>query len=170
MSTTKALLATIIANPQDDTARLVYADWLQENGDEDRAEFIRVQCALAQKRLPAGSPPRRQLEKQQRTLFAARAAKWAEAYGKWCEVDLDYWRRGFPTEARIFNTPYAQPPSLHRVLNELRQACDCAPIEGLALHLPVDDEKGIKAFASLKELARLRRLEVWGSHNSRVES
>jgi hypothetical protein len=27
-------------------ARLVFADWLQENGDEARAELIRVQCAL----------------------------------------------------------------------------------------------------------------------------
>lgn len=38
-------LRTIRENPDDDTARLVYADWLQERGEEDRAEFIRVQCA-----------------------------------------------------------------------------------------------------------------------------
>jgi uncharacterized protein (TIGR02996 family) len=41
-----ALLAAIIANPECDTARLVYADWLQEHGQEDRAEFIRVQVEL----------------------------------------------------------------------------------------------------------------------------
>lgn len=41
-----ALLAAILANPEEDTPRLVYADWLQENGDEARAEFIRVQCEL----------------------------------------------------------------------------------------------------------------------------
>lgn len=39
-----ALLAAIIANPDEDTPRLVYADWLQENGQEERAEFIRSQC------------------------------------------------------------------------------------------------------------------------------
>jgi uncharacterized protein (TIGR02996 family) len=39
-------LAAIIADPADDTPRLVFADWLQENGDEDRAEFIRIQCDL----------------------------------------------------------------------------------------------------------------------------
>ena len=43
-----ALLAAIIANPDDDTPRLIYADWLQENGDEDRAEFIRLQLERAQ--------------------------------------------------------------------------------------------------------------------------
>ena len=42
-----ALLAAIYHNPHDDTPRLVYADWLEENGDEARAEFIRVQCRIA---------------------------------------------------------------------------------------------------------------------------
>jgi uncharacterized protein (TIGR02996 family) len=40
-----ALLAAVIANPDEDTPRLVYADWLQENGQPERAEFIRLQCA-----------------------------------------------------------------------------------------------------------------------------
>lgn len=40
----EAFLADIIASPADDTARLIYADWLQDHGEEDRAEFIRVQC------------------------------------------------------------------------------------------------------------------------------
>jgi uncharacterized protein (TIGR02996 family) len=39
-----ALLAAIRADLADDTPRLVYADWLQENGDEDRAAFIRRDC------------------------------------------------------------------------------------------------------------------------------
>jgi uncharacterized protein (TIGR02996 family) len=39
-------LGAIVAHRADDTARLVFADWLQENGDEDRAEFIRDQIAL----------------------------------------------------------------------------------------------------------------------------
>lgn len=30
----------------DDAPRLVYADWLDENGNSERAEFIRVQCEL----------------------------------------------------------------------------------------------------------------------------
>jgi len=45
-----ALMAAIIANPDEDTPRLVLADWLDENGDEHdhgRAEFIRLQCELA---------------------------------------------------------------------------------------------------------------------------
>ena len=37
-----ALLRAIIDSPADDTPRLVCADWLDENGDPARAEFIRV--------------------------------------------------------------------------------------------------------------------------------
>lgn len=41
-----AFLKEITANPEDLTPRLVYADWLDEQGDP-RGEFIRVQCELA---------------------------------------------------------------------------------------------------------------------------
>jgi uncharacterized protein (TIGR02996 family) len=42
-----ALLAAIRANPEEDTPRLMFADWLDEHGDTDRAEFIRLSCELA---------------------------------------------------------------------------------------------------------------------------
>jgi uncharacterized protein (TIGR02996 family) len=42
-----AFLAAIAADPDTDGLRLAYADWLDEHGDTARAEFIRVQCALA---------------------------------------------------------------------------------------------------------------------------
>lgn len=37
------LLASIIASPEDNAPRLVYADWLEENNEEERAKFIRMQ-------------------------------------------------------------------------------------------------------------------------------
>lgn len=42
-----AFIATICDRPTEDGPRLVYADWLEEQGDADRAEFIRVQVKLA---------------------------------------------------------------------------------------------------------------------------
>ena len=42
-----ALLRAIRANPDEDTPRLMLADWLDENGEPERAEFIRLQCELA---------------------------------------------------------------------------------------------------------------------------
>ena len=47
------LLAAIVAEPDEDTPRLVYADWLQENGDTEQAQFIRDSIVLA--RAPHGS-------------------------------------------------------------------------------------------------------------------
>ena len=46
-SARRTFLDEIIENPNDDDARLIYADWLEEQGDP-RGEFIRVQCELAQ--------------------------------------------------------------------------------------------------------------------------
>lgn len=47
MTDADALLAAILADPADDTVRLAYADHLDETGEHDRAEFIRVQVELA---------------------------------------------------------------------------------------------------------------------------
>lgn len=47
----QALLHAIIADPDDDAVRLVYADWLEEHGaaaDRDRAQLIRLQIELEQ--------------------------------------------------------------------------------------------------------------------------
>src|SRR5687767_4492465 len=43
----EALLRAIIADPDDTTLRLAYADWLEEHDEAERAEFVRVQCRLA---------------------------------------------------------------------------------------------------------------------------
>jgi uncharacterized protein (TIGR02996 family) len=40
-------LRAICENPDDDTVRLVYADWLDEHGESDRAELIRIGLRLA---------------------------------------------------------------------------------------------------------------------------
>jgi uncharacterized protein (TIGR02996 family) len=44
MTTRDQLLRRILEDPADTTARLVYADLLEEQGEADRAEFIRAQC------------------------------------------------------------------------------------------------------------------------------
>src|SRR5215218_8987498 len=41
----EALLNAIRANPDDHTARLVYADWLDEH-DDPLAEYVRAECEL----------------------------------------------------------------------------------------------------------------------------
>jgi uncharacterized protein (TIGR02996 family) len=47
VSSAKAFLEAINANSDDDEPRLIYADWLEENGDAQRTEFIRLQIQSA---------------------------------------------------------------------------------------------------------------------------
>jgi uncharacterized protein (TIGR02996 family) len=90
MTDEPALLAAIAARPDDDTPRLVYADWLDDHGDADRAEFIRLQCRLAQGGPDDPAAAERADELQERHL-ARLLAGLPKALGlRW---DL---RRGFP--------------------------------------------------------------------------
>lgn len=67
MARNPELLRAIRTHPDDDTVRLVYADWLQENGDEAHADLIRVQCELARKPKPKR---RADLQKREAELLA----------------------------------------------------------------------------------------------------
>jgi uncharacterized protein (TIGR02996 family) len=76
MSDGDALLAAILAEPDEDTPRLAYADWLDEVGDEvgqARAELIRVQIELA--RMPPGVR-NLNLEAREKRLLAIHYKDW----------------------------------------------------------------------------------------------
>src|SRR4051812_26638589 len=47
MSDREALYAAILAQPDEETPRLLYADWLEENGQPKAAQYIRAACELA---------------------------------------------------------------------------------------------------------------------------
>jgi uncharacterized protein (TIGR02996 family) len=47
MNGDEGLFRAMLESPQDETLRQVLADWHEEHGDGDRAEFIRLQCRLA---------------------------------------------------------------------------------------------------------------------------
>src|SRR5262249_9492807 len=47
MTPEDGFLQAVTESPEDDTPRLVYADWLDDHGQADRAEVIRLQCELA---------------------------------------------------------------------------------------------------------------------------
>jgi uncharacterized protein (TIGR02996 family) len=47
MATADDFIWAILEAPDEDTPRLVFADWLTDQGEEAHAEFIRLQCRLA---------------------------------------------------------------------------------------------------------------------------
>lgn len=77
MDDRRALMATCIANPDEDTPRLVLADWLQEHGDkydQARAEFIRLQ--IQAENLPEGDTIRKKMEAAAKKLEKKHHVKW----------------------------------------------------------------------------------------------
>ena len=65
-----AFLAAVRAAPDDDLPRLVYADWLEERGDGERAEFIRLSCETPPE------PRADAVEARLRELLAAHGRRW----------------------------------------------------------------------------------------------
>jgi uncharacterized protein (TIGR02996 family) len=76
MTTRASFLADILESPDDDGPRLGFADWLEDNGDSPRAEFIRARIDWA--RSPPDDPRRPALERRARELLAARGKGWLE--------------------------------------------------------------------------------------------
>ena len=74
-----AFLQAIIESPDDDSLRLIYADWLDDHGQAERAEFIRVQLGLGQ--LPVADPRRAGLVLRRQELLAGHQEDWVEQCG-----------------------------------------------------------------------------------------
>lgn len=97
-----AFLDAIFDTPDDDTPRLVYADWLAEHGQEHYAQFIRLQCAAA--RHPLWSDEANRLWEEIGRVWPRLDEEWwpatREAWlcKEWRSALLDavHFRRGFP--------------------------------------------------------------------------
>jgi uncharacterized protein (TIGR02996 family) len=68
-----AFLAAIRDNPDDDASRLIFADWLEEQGDP-RGEFLRVQCMLAG--MDGDDPRRAELQRHEAELLHQHSQNW----------------------------------------------------------------------------------------------
>jgi uncharacterized protein (TIGR02996 family) len=100
-----AFLTAIAAQPEEDTPRLAFADWLDERDRAEEAELIRVQCELEPIRHLHGEERTDELHKLADTLY------WAprEAAERWFvdrvgprghDVGVVF-RRGFAEELRL---------------------------------------------------------------------
>jgi uncharacterized protein (TIGR02996 family) len=69
-----AFLSEICDSPEDDAPRLVFADWLEENGEPQRAEFIRLQVRLA--KMGEWEPERAELLDREWELLAVYKPRW----------------------------------------------------------------------------------------------
>jgi uncharacterized protein (TIGR02996 family) len=156
-----AFLQAIIESPDDDAPRLVYADWLDDHGDADRAVFIRAQCALARfyKDDPFdGGVLDWQLAPHHREAWLAQlTAPGLKEAGEEGPVVTFTFRRGFVESLHLavphlFGEFLACAPDVFRL----------TPLLHLRLWLPCGDEdsrEGLAALLALPQIGHLRTLD-----------
>jgi uncharacterized protein (TIGR02996 family) len=93
-SESAALLAAVLAAPDDDAPRLIFADWLDEHGRPDRAAFIRLQIEFS--RLPAFDPHREVVARQADRLFDRHGSDWVAELPQLGGISWTDFDRGFP--------------------------------------------------------------------------
>ena len=89
MSEREGFLRAICADPDDDTVRLAFADWLQEHGESNSAEFIRLHIAWCRREPDA--PPDEDLRLRLVDAWLGSGCPDAPPLGQW----LDAYDRGF---------------------------------------------------------------------------
>ena len=127
MSERAAFISAILTTPNDDTPRLVFADWLEENGAPERAEFVRVQIEAA--KLPGNKRDKSTPAKRAAVLLKKHEKKWREAVGV---PRSGSYSRGFLTDLRFSNRDF--PTRVAALLNH-EPATDFR----LDLHNSMDD-------------------------------
>ncbi|MFO0929962.1 MAG: TIGR02996 domain-containing protein [Gemmataceae bacterium] len=88
-----AFLASIVEHPDDDAPRLIFADWLDDHGNADRAEFIRVQVESA--RVPPSSARGVTLLRREAELRQRGEDEWRTRLPQLDGVSWEGFSRGF---------------------------------------------------------------------------
>ena len=167
-------IQAILANPDDDAPRLVFADWLEERGDP-WGEFIRVQCALAHEQSISGQRYHELYARQSRLLHEH--PEWHEplhTLGISLASPSFSFRRGFieylDIDAHLFlyrgaalfqAAPLLRRVRLQKAAEHMRAWKTCSSLRRLiSLEFGEDDidAAGAQALADSPHLLRLTRL------------
>jgi uncharacterized protein (TIGR02996 family) len=142
MARAQGFLDAVSAAPDDDAPRLVFSDWLEEHGDAERAEFIRVQCELAR---GAGIAARREsLRRRERELLQTHEDEWLGPLR--AAVRRAAFVRGFVERVTVH---------AHR-LNEAAALFSSAPIR----HLILLDARDMAEVVDVPQLRRITTLDL----------
>jgi uncharacterized protein (TIGR02996 family) len=149
VSEAQALLQAILDEPDDDVSRLVYADWLEEHGEAERGELIRLQCRQARK-WPVRVYDSRDPDNQRMfELERAHGERWLEELPRVAGVHWWGFWRGFPT---------AQVRSWGALQKGAAAVWSATPLEDIDLcELSLPDAQQM---AQSPHLGRLRALSV----------
>jgi uncharacterized protein (TIGR02996 family) len=146
----EAFLKSIREEPTEDAHRLIYADWLEEQGDADslaRAEFIRLQCQLWQQPVEKRNRPFRLREKQ---LWEEHRDKWLTTVPEPLRTPALVFHRGFLEEVNL---------PLVRFLEHADDLFAHNPLHRLTLRDPLAS-RDVSTFVACPHLARLTALSL----------
>jgi uncharacterized protein (TIGR02996 family) len=165
-----AFLRAIKERPDDDVARLVYADWLTEQGDAERGEFIRLQVDL--ERLPEDDKRLPELRKRVAAIQRAHAKGWLPATvhalngrGHRQVTDCKF-RRGFLDSASLW-------PRRPGLVAAALDALALEPLERLRLHCGGGDvplDQALAELAASPHVGGLRELQLSGQEGISPQS
>lgn len=148
MSDRDALLNAIALRPEEDVPRLMYADWLEENGEPERADFVRTQVYLAQTGLPSGDKPA--LVKRNVHYLTNWVREWQAQLPELAGIEWGDFNRGLIEEVRA---THEGPVVAH--------AADIFAVPGVHV-LRLWHMRDGRALAAVPELERLRVLRIIG--------
>lgn len=146
-------LQSILDDPDDDAARLVFADWLDEHGEPQRAAFIRAQVRLASMSEDDPARPALLLDEAaylshaQEELFAKKRPAWLAKLPNWAAKGLAY-ERGFPARLRL---------TANRFTEQAAEIMAVVPLQHVELTAV---KRAPGALAACEALRRLRSLTV----------
>jgi uncharacterized protein (TIGR02996 family) len=165
------LLQAIRDDPGDAVVRLVYADWLEEQGELDRAELVRLQCRLAE--LPLVDQQRQDLHDRERALLAKRHGEWLQPLEK-LNVNYRFPRFGFVEHVELTAKTFVNraevlfkvAPGIHQVsfrdaAGQMARLARCAHLEKLStINLWQNDigDVGVEALTDSPFTGKLRIL------------
>lgn len=152
-------LEQIVACPDDDAVRLVYADWLEERGESDRAELIRVQIERAA--LPVWDARQLPLRVRENALLKQDEWRWKQELPQLKGVIWGTFRRGFVSTATL-----TQSSALKKHAGRLANG---VPLESLSMGWPQarDALDKVAPLPGLRELT-LNSMFVAGSEADRL--
>ena len=166
-----SFLEAIREDPADDVPRLVFADWLEDDGEYDRAEFIRVQCELARGVRDRGRSI--ELHTRLRQLMQMHREKWLGALAELAPDAI--FERGFVDTIRIsaslflahVEAIFTHHPirkirfeRAHRILYDLTACPHLASLDALDLQDEPLRDDGLAILGRCKHLGRLKSLDL----------
>jgi uncharacterized protein (TIGR02996 family) len=137
--------------PDDDLRRSAFADWCEERGDVERAEFIRLRVKLS--RVPEREQDQTQVTRA-RELLVRHRGSWLGSRINLAPAGAWGFVRGLPETLTCYSAIY---------VGELARSSHLAQLTKLVLYGNWLGDAGAQALAASSHLGRLTKLVLWNN-------